>query len=309
MQQIPQSEMMDQNPQMVQRIQPQNQIFQGNSIQQCYEIFSKFITGSRSIPLMVLIIIILISLDPILTLLASVPPYENAFIFKLKCLLPSLGRFLFAICVWSSMAVKIEKNTSTVRYGCLFIINCSLLCVMSLSFPLSPFKLWCFVLFETLLIALSNKDKKMKFFIFRIGGRAVIILSIAYNAIMNWNWNIISVVITVVYTVIYQKYVINIFGISNEKVEKFENFGFIIWIKNNVKIFVSLKDVLEKEQKNQPLVQDSNIQNPNESSFIPSKIYPNYYSQIDPNLQQMQSFPQEEEIDNLERNIINQHHQ
>ena len=292
MQQIPQSEMMDQNQQIPisepHQMQPQNQLFQGDSNLKTHEKISKCITGSNTIPLMVLVIIIFASLDLVLNIFFS--------------FLPSLGKFLFVLGVWAPMAVKIEKNTSTVRYGCLFGINFLILSIGTLSFPLFPFRLWCFVLFETLLIALSNENKKMKFFFVRIGGKQVIFLSVLFNALLNWT-QIYAVIITVVYTLVYRKYLINKFGISNEKVEKLENFWLINWIKNKVTTFVSLKDVLEKEQRDQPLVECNNVQNPNESSFIPSNMYPNYYSGVDPNMQQMQPIPQEEEMGNAETNL------
>ena len=286
-----QPEVIDQNQQMVQPMQSQNQF------SNFYEKFSKCTTGSKTIPLIVFIIIILISLFLIVILFLPAP----TFAVKLKMIVFALGEYLFALCVWAPMAVKIEKNTSTVRYGCLFFINWLILSLITISFPFSLNRLWCFVLFETLLIALSNKDKKIRFFHFKIGGYAVIILSIVYNIIMNWNV-FYCVIITVVYTVVYQKYLIVKCGISNEKVEKLENLKFINWIKNKVSTFVSLKDVLERGNS-QPLVQNNNAQNPNESSFIPANMYPNYYSNVDPNMQQMEPIPQDEEIENIESDM------
>jgi hypothetical protein len=286
-----QPEVIDQNQQMVQPIQSQNQF------SNFYEKFSKCITGSKTIPLIVFIIIILISLFFIIVLFLPAPTFAS----KLKTIVFSLGEYLFAICVWAPMAVKIEKNTSTARYGCLFLINWFFLSIFTISFPFCLNRLWCFVLFETLLIALSNKDKKIRFFHFKIGGNAVIVLSIVYNTIMNWNV-FYCVIITVAYTLVYQKYLIVKFGISNERVERIENFRFVNWIKRKVTTFVSLKDVLERGQNSQPLVQN-NAQNPNESSFIPANMYPNYYSSVDPNMQQMEPTPQDEEIENVESDM------
>ena len=52
------------------------------------------------------------------------------------------------------------------------------------------------------------------------------------------------------------------------------------------------KEVLEKAQgQQQPLVPNSDVQNSNNSSFIPANMYPNYYSNVAPNMQQMQPMP------------------
>ena len=62
--------------------------------------------------------------------------------------------------------------------------------------------------------------------------------------------------------------------------------------------FITLKEVLEKGQQNQPLVQN-NIPNSNNSSFIPVNMYPMYYSGVIPGMQPMQpmgQIPQAEEI-------------
>ena len=292
LQEIPQPQMIDQNPQMQmvnpQQSQPQNQLYQiiqTDSTPNHCEKLSNYITGSKNIPIVVFLILMAISGALILNIVGLFSPI-TAF--------SSLGNILFALFVWTPMAIKIENNTSTVRYGCLFLINCSLLCVMSISFPLSLNRIWCFVLFETLLIVLSNKDKKIKFFGRKMGGRAVIILSIVYNLFFNW-YLFYCLIITGLYTFVYQKYLINKFNISNEKVERIENTCFIKWVKKKLTTFISLKDVLEKGQQNQPLVQNNNIENFNNSSFIPVNMYPNYYSEVAPGMQQMQSIPQGED--------------
>ena len=199
------------------------------------------------------------------------------------------------------MAIKIERNTTTVRYGCLYLINNSLLSIISLSFPLGFQTIWTFVLFETLLIALSNKDKKMKFFCCKISGKAMIICSIVYSFIFNMIM-FYQLIVTIIYTYVYQKWLINKFAISNEKVEKIENWCCISWLKNKMSTFTTLKDVLEKGQQNQPLVQNNNISNSNNSSFIPVNMYPNYYSGIAPGMQQMPIQPQAQPISSVESN-------
>ena len=91
---------------------------------------------------------------------------------------------LFALFVWCKMAIKIENNTSTVKYAYLFFINIGILSLVTLTFPLG--RIWNFVLFETILISLNNKEKRIKFFCCRISGRLVIIFSVIYHLFFNW---------------------------------------------------------------------------------------------------------------------------
>lgn len=297
MQQLPNQQMMIQNPQnhmqMPQQL-PQNQqlfeVVQTNSSLSLCEKFSKKLTNSSNIPLTVFLILMGSSLFFIITLIIG-----NSLITGCLCL-SSFANFLFALFVWAPMAIKIENNTSTVRYGLLYIINSSIITVCSFGFPLfNLHTIWTFVLFETLLIAFSNKDKKMKFFGFKIGGKTLIILSIIYHLIFDGVF-IFSLIVTIAYTFIYKKKLINKFSISNEKVEKIENWCFINWLKNKISTFITLKEVLEKENQNPS---QSNIQNSNNSSFIPMNMYPNYYSGLQ---QPMQPMGQAEEIKNVESN-------
>ncbi len=304
MQQIPQPQMMGQNPQIMmanpQQMMPQNQLYQviqTNSTTNRCEKFSQWLTGSKNIPLMVFLIFMASAAGFIFNLFIDSLTFGPILSFS------SLGNILFALFVWLPMAAKIEKNTSTVRYGVLYLINCSILCVLTLNFPLSCNRIWCFVLFETLLIAFSNRNKKMKFFCCKLEGKVVIIITIIYFLIFNWFF-FISVGVTFVYTFVYQKFLINKFGISNEKVERIENSCFFNWLKNKLATFITLKEVLEKGQQ-QPLVQNSHIQNSNNSSFVPVNMYPNYYSGFNPNMQPIQPIPHAEAIENVESNMNN----
>ena len=304
MQQIPQQQMMNQNPQIQMGIPqqfPQNQnqqlyqIVQSDSTPNRCEKFSKCLTGTYNVPLVVFLILMGSSGFLIFCIIMqSVVPIG-------WLIYPSIGNFLFALYVWSPMAIKIEKNTTTVRYGCLYLINNCVLTIFSLSFPLGFQNIWTFVLFETLLIALSNKDKKMKFFCCKISGKSMIICSIVYSLCFNLIF-IYQVIVTIIYTFVYQKWLINKFAISNEKVEKIENWCSVSWLKNKISTFTTLKDVLEKGQQNQPLVQNNNVSNSNNSSFIPINMYPNYYSGIAPGMQQMPIQPQAQPITSVESN-------
>ena len=303
-QQISQQQMMNQNPQIQMGIPqqiPQNQnqqlyqIVQTDSSPNRCEKFSKWLTGTYNVPLVVFLVLMGSSGFLIFCLVLQNILPTGVLTFS------AFGNFLFALYVWSPMAIKIERNTTTVRYGCLYLINNSLLSIISLSFPLGFQTIWTFVLFETLLIALSNKDKKMKFFCCKISGKAMIICSIVYSFIFNMIM-FYQLIVTIIYTYVYQKWLINKFAISNEKVEKIENWCCISWLKNKMSTFTTLKDVLEKGQQNQPLVQNNNISNSNNSSFIPVNMYPNYYSGIAPGMQQMPIQPQAQPISSVESN-------
>ena len=271
----PQPQMMPQNNQIPNANQPaQNQMYQviqldtQNSCEKC----SKCITGSANIPFMVFIIIMsslaviafcfLCHFDPMMFF------FLNAAIFD----------FLFALFVWCRMAIKIEKNTSTVKYGYLYLLNLFILSIFTLNFPL--FCVWSFILFETILIALNNRDKKIKFFCCRITGTKVIIFSILYHCLFNW-FSIIRLIITVAYAFIYNKYLSQKLNISNEKVQRWENTCLLKYFKEKFQTFISIDDIQNKDKKQQPLVppQQQDI-NSSAMSFVPSNMYPNYYSGI-----------------------------
>ena len=299
MQQLPNHQMMVQNPQNqlgLPQQYPQNQqlyqVVQTNSNLTRCERFSKWISSSSNIPFTVFVILMCSSLVFIITLIIG-----NSVLTG--CLsVSALADFLFALFVWGPMAIKIENNTSTVRYGGLYVINSSILAICTLGFPiLSIHKIWNFVLFETLLIALSNGDKKMKFFCCKVEGKTLIILTIVYHLIFNGVF-IFSLLITIGYTFIYRRYLINKFAISNEKVERMENWCIINWFKNKLTTFITLKEVLDKGNQNQSS-QQNNIQNSNNSSFVPNNMYPNYYSGLQ---QPMQPMARAEEIKNVESN-------
>ena len=299
MQQLPNHQVMVQNPQNqlgLPQQYPQNQqlyqVVQTNSNLTRCERFSKWISSSSNIPFTVFVILMCSSLVFIITLIIGNSVLTGCFSVS------ALADFLFALFVWGPMAIKIENNTSTVRYGGLYVINSSILAICTLGFPiLSIHKIWNFVLFETLLIALSNRDKKMKFFCCKVEGKTLIILTIVYHLIFNGVF-IFSLLITIGYTFIYRRYLINKFAISNEKVERMENWCIINWFKNKLTTFITLKEVLDKGNQNQSS-QQNNIQNSNNSSFVPNNMYPNYYSGLQ---QPMQPMAQAEEIKNVESN-------
>ena len=269
----PQQQMMPQNNQIPNANQPaQNQMYQviQTESQNTFEKCSKCITGSANVPFMVFIII-----------MSSFAVIAFFFLCYFHPIMPyfftgAIFDFLFALFVWCRMAIKIEKNTSTVKYGYLYFLNLFILSICTLNFPL--FAVWSFILFETILIALNNRDKKMKFFCCRITGKKIIIFSILYYFLFNW-FSIIRLIIIVAYSFIYNKYLSKILNISNANVQKLENTRFIKYFKGKFLNFISIDEIQNKDKKEQPLVnpQQQDISN-SVMSFDPSNIYPNYYS-------------------------------
>ena len=66
-------------------------------------------------------------------------------------------------------------------------------------------------------------------------------------------------------------------NISNEKIQKYENCCLMGFLKYRLKTFITLEDVLAKEQNRQ---ENNNINNNINGSFVPNNMYPNYYSGI-----------------------------
>ena len=281
-QQIPQPQVVPQNAQIPVANQPiPNQFYQviqteaPNSCEKC----SNCLTGTKNLPLTVFTILMSSLFIVIFWSMIGVPFWTAFFIPS------SIFNFLFALFVWCRMAAKIERNTSTVKYGYLYLVNLMILSLVTLTFPL--FRIWNFVLFETILIAFNNRDKKIKFFCCRISGTKVIVLSILYHLLFN-SISIISLVITIAYAFIYNKWLSQKLNISNEKVQRMEGWCIIQGLKNKFQTFITLEEVLNKDKKEQPLVQDVN--NSVNMSFIPANMYPNYYSGIipGPNQQEIQ---------------------
>jgi len=284
--------------QMPQLIQAESQ----NSFGKC----SKSITGSENVPFMVLVILMSFLASTVICFLIRF--VDIMFYFFIAALFD----FLFALFVWCRLAIKIEKNISTVKYGFLYFINLFILSICTLPFPFHYWDplyytiyeifygrkilgywdkrilikctkiqlFWNFILFETILIALNNREKKMKFFRCRITGKKVIIFSILYHFLFNW-FSIIHLIIIVAYSFIYNKYLSQILNISNANVQKLENTRFIKYFKDKFLNFISIDEIQNKDKKEQPLVnpQQQDISN-SAMSFDPSNIYPNYYSGI-----------------------------
>ena len=295
-QQIPPNQMMPQNPQ-IQIPNPylQNQIYQivqAESPNKC-EKFSRFLTGSTNIPLGVFTILMSSYLYHLFCV------FFNSYFFFTYNILASLIDFLFAIFVWSKMAIKIEKTTSTVKYFYLYLVNLIILSFFTFTFPLA--RIWNFILFETILIALINKNRKMQFFCCKISGKYIIIFTIIYHIIFN-PFDIVSIIVTIIYAFIYKKWLIYKLNISNNRVQRYELYCIINILKNKFKTFISLDEALNQGKNNQPQVQNnnnnninniSNINNSN-ASFVPNNMYPNYYSGIPQNNQNqppMQEYP------------------
>ena len=274
--QIFQSQSQDQilppNPQIQlnNNIPPNNmqQIVQIEAPNKC-EKCSRFFTGNTNIPITVFIILMSSFAYHICTVFFSNDLFSGYFIYT------SFFDFLFALLVWSKMAMKIEKISSTVKYAYLYLINLLIISIFTFSFPLR--RIWNFVLFETILIANHNRNKDIKFFCCKIKGKYMIVIAIIYHLMINFYY-FFSMLLTIGYAYIYEKCLINKLNISNERVQRYENHCIINWIKNKFQTFITLEEVLNEEKKEQG---NNNINNNNIGmSFIPNNMYPNYYSGV-----------------------------
>ena len=231
------------------------QIIQTESPNRC-EKMSKFFTGNTNIPIVVFIILMSSFFYHICCVL-----FNYGFL-STYLIISSLLDFLFALFIWSKMAMKLEENSSTVKYAYLYFINLIILSFATFTFPLK--RVWNFVLFETLLIAINNKYTKMKILCFKMSGNNLIILTIVYHIICN-PFHFFSILITIGYAYIYKKFLVDKINISNE--------------------FITLEDVLIKESNRQRNQNINNNINNNNSNIIQNNMYPNYYSQIQQNNQ------------------------
>ena len=283
-QQIPQPQIIVQNAQIpMNNIYPQNQVQplvqvqDPNTCEKC----SNFITGSTNIPVGVFTLLMLSLLYHICCTLFNYEFLSSYYMMQ------SFFDFVFALFIWSKMAIKIERSTSTVKYFHLCFINLLIISVCTLTFPLG--RIWNFILFETILISLKNKNKHIKFFCCKISGKNMIIFTILYHVLFNL-LNIVSIIFTIGYAFIYNKFLIQKLNISNEKVQRMELNCLINFFKNKFKAFVSIEDVIKQEinNNNQPMEQgvNNNIANSvvsvnnSNASFVPNNMYPNYYSGI-----------------------------
>ena len=269
----PRPQMMPPNPQF----QNMNNIIPPNNLQQIIQVenpnkcekMSKCLTGNTNIPITVFIILMSSMAYHISTVL-----FDYSFLTNYN-IAASFFDFIFALFVWSKTAIKLEINTSTVKYGYLYLANLLIISVFTLSFPLK--RVWNFVLFETLLIAINNKDRKMKVCCFKISGKYLFVLTIIYHIVFNI-FNLFSILFTIAYAFIYKKFLIYKLNVSNEKIQSYENFCLFGCLKYRFKTFITLEDVLAKEQNRQG--NNNNINNNINGSFVPNNMYPNYYSGI-----------------------------
>ena len=251
------------------------QIIQTENPNRC-EKMSKFFTGNTNIPIVVFIILMSSFFYHICCVL-----FNYGFL-STYLIISSLLDFLFALFIWSKMAMKLEENSSTVKYAYLYFINLIILSFATFTVPLK--RVWNFVLFETLLIAINNKYTKMKILCFKMSGNNLIILTIVYHIICN-PFHFFSILITIGYAYIYKKFLVDKINISNEKIKYYENIVIVNCLKSKFKTFITLEDVLIKESNRQRNQNINNNINNNNSNIIQNNMYPNYYSQIQQNNQ------------------------
>lgn len=235
-----------------------------SSLTQC-ERWSKGLLGTTKIPLVVFLIIMYCAFLCVISLFFI----QYGFLAFI-----TIANLLFAIFVWGRYAAKIEKKTSTIRYGILFLINISIISLISLDIFFAVASTYSFILFETLLLAASNLNKQMKFFCFRLTGTQVIVGSLIFHFIINC-YHAFSIIITLIYALIYEKCLKYKIVISDETVRRVENWCFISCMKEKCSTFISLDNIeIKKDNKDSLLESSSNVQSGANNSFIPENIYP-----------------------------------
>lgn len=265
------------------------------------EKFGICLKGIKSVPFAVFLILVGIGFNLIMSfILANYLPFGGGMF-----LWSSFGLLFFAFFVWLPTAKKIENSSSTVRYGLLYLINNSLLNLITLSFPLMPTSLWKFVLFETLLISISNKNKTMKFFAWKVTGKTMINLVIFYNIVFNFHF-FFSLIITIIYAFLYKKYIMKKLIFSNEKIERIESFFCINYLKTNISTFISLSQSLAKRnnhlnQNNAQQIGNGQMNQSINSSYAPLYSDPTYYSQFQSSVVAQTMMPMI--VENMQNNI------
>ena len=174
---------------------------------------------------------------------------------------------LFLYFVWFPIAKKIESSSGTTRYATMFLYNIILLkigygiiyssqCYDS-RFYYNPYT-W-FVEFETVLVTLINKDKKLTIYGISIPNKFSPFIIVVYYCFISGFFNVFPIV-TGLYALIYSKCLMNCLAMSNERVESIEKNCIVAFIIRKCKRYVTIP---KEQQQPQPSldVTNSNINN------------------------------------------------
>ena len=193
---------------------------------------------------------------------------------------------LFLYFFWFPIANKIESSSGTTRYATMFLFNIILLkigygifyssqCYDS-RFYYSPYA-W-FVEFETALVTLINKDKRLKVYTVSISNKLTPFIIVVYYCFISYFNNVFPVV-TGIYAVIYSKCFMNCLAMSNERVEAIEKNCIVAFIIRKCKRYVTMP---KDQQQPQPAmdVTNSNINNYPQIPQVQPQITPSINSSM-----------------------------
>lgn len=181
---------------------------------------------------------------------------------------------LFVYYVWFPLAREIEKTSGSTRYLINFLFNFGIIQLGSIFLFFWRYKYtqyFCFFIeFETILITLVNKDKKLDFFYWRISNKFSPFLIVLYYLFVTQFVHPYPIIIGL-YALFYEKFLMERLAISNEKIMSIEKCCCIKLIVNKsyVKIEETIKDYTNNQEPPQPSVVISNINSPNNYPEVP----------------------------------------
>lgn len=212
----------------------------------------------------------------ILTVLAILRIFFRFHYIKFHCSIQLIFHSLFVYYVWFPLAREIEKTSGSTRYLIIFLFNFGIIQLGSMLIFFWQYKytqcLCFFIEFETILVTLVNKDKKLDFFYWRISNKFSPFLIVLYYLFVTRFFHPYPIIIGL-YALFYEKFLMNHLAISNEKIMSIENCCCIKMIVNKFKSYVKIEETITECATNQEPPQPSmivnNISNPNNYPEVP----------------------------------------
>ena len=234
--------------------------------------------------------------------------FINLFL-HLKGIFFLIIRTFFIFFFWAPLGKQIEFTSGSGRYLLLFLINNFI--IMIPYFPIfnnlhliSEIN-FSFALFETLLVAFSNKDKHIVVINKKIPFKYIIYIGPFISFILVYRTY--GIVFTVLYSFLYHKYLINKLYLSDEIIKKFENLNIIKILMNNrsyIKKFDEYIPIVENNIQDNENIYDNNVVNIQNQDTVFENINDNsiYYNQ---NNQFDNNIPINQCNNDVQKNIIN----
>jgi len=248
-----------------------NQTIQMNSIIEKEEesIITKLTNFKNSCPLIIKSIIIFNIINLFINLL-----------FHIKGFFFLIIRTFFIIFFWSPLGKQIEITSGSGRYLLLFFINNFIIFIPYIPlfnnfYFLSEIN-YNFALFETILVALSNKDKYIVVINNKIPFKFIIYVVPFISLILVYKT--FAIIFTVGYSFLYHKYLINKLSLNDEIIKKFETLFFIKYIMKNksyIKIFDEYIPIVENNIQENDNIYDNNFPNMKNQQIVFENINEN----------------------------------